>query len=687
MQENHMLENIQVRTKILVTFVAISIIPLTISLFIASVLVERQLESEQRERLEIMSGLVESSLRLAVEDASEIGAGSIKREFLLELFGDNPETRGMEVAVYGPKGITTATRTMSGLALKEILGGSVNQTNIGGESFAVFSRPLDKDHGILVFQNRTGLIAALKSFQKYMFIVAGIVLLAAILFGLGISAHILRPIDFIGSTLKEMGQTGGDLRRDLPVRGKNEISRLAYRLNFFLAGLRKSVINTREMIKDVQDASDKIRQASGKVNEGTHRQSRALEENQQGMEGISESISGIAESTGMLLENSEASSSATMELGATIEQIAGQMEKLFGIVDEVTSSINEMTVTSQQVTDNVNVLASSTESTASSIAEMDASIKEVEENANQTNQLSEAAARDALEGKKAVEETIRGIGEIKEMVDRAAGVIQDLGSQSESIGKILTVIDEVADQTSLLALNAAIIAAQAGEHGRGFAVVANEIRELADRTAVSTREIASIIGNLQTGTGDAIRAMEAGSARVHEEVLRSRGAGEALEKIRASTLKSSEQVRGIVRATQEQSRGSRQITGSINQISAMLGEIASAVRQQTEGAHQLSKAAEVMRDIASQGKVGTGEQTKGSRQISISMDQIRTMVERIDEAIRALNTRSHEVGEAISVIRSIAEENTERTADLDQAVDILSQISTSMENRVSTYQA
>jgi methyl-accepting chemotaxis protein len=208
------------------------------------------------------------------------------------------------------------------------------------------------------------------------------------------------------------------------------------------------------------------------------------------------------------------------------------------------------------------------------------------------------------------------------MVDRAGSVIQDLGNQSKAIGKILTVIDDVADQTSLLALNAAIIAAQAGEHGKGFAVVADEIRELAERTAVSTREIAAIIGNLQTGTAEAVKAMAAGSDRVHQEVARSQVAGEALEKIRSSTLKSTEQVRGIVRATQEQSRGSRQITNSINQVASMLGQIATAIKQQTEGSRQLARAAESMKEIASQVKMSTGEQAKGSRQINTSMEQI-----------------------------------------------------------------
>jgi methyl-accepting chemotaxis protein len=318
---------------------------------------------------------------------------------------------------------------------------------------------------------------------------------------------------------------------------------------------------------------------------------------------------------------------------------------------------------------------------------MDAAIKEIEENAETTSGLSEAAAIDSQKGKEAVDETIRGIGEVREMVDGASKVIRDLGRQSNAIGKILNVIDEVADQTSLLALNAAIIAAQAGDHGKGFAVVADEIRELAERTAVSTREIAGIIGSLQGGVQEAVAVMDASSERVHQEVSRSRVAGEALEKIRNSTLKSTEQVRSIVRATQEQARGSQQITSSINQIASMLGQISSAIKQQTSGTQQLAQAAEAMRSIASHGKLSTSEQAKGSRQINASMENVSLMIERIDEATRQQTEKIRQVLQAVSSLRSVAENNALRASELDQVVDTLTQQTAALGEEVGAFRA
>ncbi|OGR32369.1 MAG: hypothetical protein A2091_00485 [Desulfuromonadales bacterium GWD2_61_12] len=519
--------------------------------------------------------------------------------------------------------------------------------------------------------------------QGGVFALAMAALVAAVVYLL--VRRVKRPLSQVVANLKDIAEGEGDLTRTLEVSNHDEVGEVAETFNRFVARLRDMVQRTRTAATDLVAATERIRSSSRAVSDGARQQRGCLEDSFIALQGINGSVSGIAESTGSLVEAAEESSSATLELGSTIEEIASQMERLFTTIDEVASSIGEMSAASREILENVEVLSSSTEVTASSITELDASIKEIEENAEKTNRFSEEAAQDAQVGKEVVDETIRGIGAVREMVDRAGTAIQELGRQSTAIGKILTVIDEVADQTSLLALNAAIIAAQAGEHGRGFAVVAGEIRQLAERTAVSTREIAAIIGHLQSGTEEAVRAMAAGSDRVHQEAERSKGAGMALEKIRNSTLKAREQVGGIVRATQEQSRGSRQITNSINQVASMLDHISTAIKQQAEGNRQLSYSAEAMKEIAAQGKLSTGEQAKGSRQINQSMERIRSMIERIDAATREQTERSRQVVEAVSNIRRIAEATAVRTAELDQVVDILATQSGILESEVGAF--
>ena len=545
----------------------------------------------------------------------------------------------------------------------------------------------DHNEGMLVAVDLSPLIRARADLNTVLVVILLGVGALAVLIGVAISRGIVRPLNLVVANLQEIAEGEADLTRTLEVSSNDEIGQLACSFNLFLSRLREMVQRTQAVRLDLREAASKIRNSAGEVNRGALDQSKALQECFLAIQGIDQSLSGVAESTGTLVDAAEDSSSATLELGSTIEQIAAQMENLFATVDEVSSSIAEMSVASQQISDNVEVLASSTEVTASSVTEMDVTIKEIEENAERTSRLSEEATRDALDGKTAVDATIAGIGAIREMVDRASATIEELGAKSQDIGRILTVIDEVADQTSLLALNAAIIAAQAGEHGKGFAVVAAEIRDLAQRTAVSTREIGGIIQGLQLGTTEAVVVMKDGSRRVHEEVVRSKAAGAALEKIRSSSLKAGEQVRGIVRATQEQSLGSRQITQSINQVAAMLDQIANAIRQQNLGIRQLAQAAESMRVIASQGKQSTGEQAKGSRQIARSVENIRAMVERIDAATREQTARSCQVVDAMSRVRQIADQNVVRTEELDQVVESLTGQTATLEKEVGSFKA
>ena len=593
----------------------------------------------------------------------------------------------MEVAFFDESGIFDPTsEELAALDLTSVLESSVYEAPINGRLHRIFYNSISgKKRGVLMAMDVADLSAAESRLQQALLVTVIIVGAISILVGLLASAGIVRPLREIVANLREIAAGGGDLTCQLKVRSTDEIGELAECFNGFLTRQREMVGRIRGVTRDLAKANEKVRNSSFEVMEGAVRQSQALEESSKAIEGIDEAAGGIAESTGNLVSSVEESSSATLELGATIEEIASQMEKLFATVDAVSSSINEMSVASQEVAENVGILSSSTEVTVSSMLEMDASIKEIEENAVQTSELASEAAEDARRGMQTVDETIRGIESIRQTVDRASEAIMELGNQSSAIGKILTVIDEVADQTSLLALNAAIIAAQAGEHGRGFAVVAVEIRELAERSAVSTREIGTIITNLQEGTQEAVVAMKAGSEQVYEEVKRSKASGIALEKIRSSTLKAMEQVNGIVRATQEQSRGSRQVTDSMNQVAAMLEQIASAINQQTSGARQLAEGAESMRDIAAHGKQSTSEQAKGSRQINASMEQIRSMISVIDDATRELTKRSHDVVDAVGSVHKVAENNASRTAELDHVVETLTRLTSALEEEVGVF--
>lgn len=599
--------------------------------------------------------------------------------------GHIKEMGGVEVAFLGEQGVIGASHIdFRGIDLSQ----QDNEILLGGKPYLPIVRDLaGTKFKLAIAQDLNSALEAQQSLRNLMVVLIAVVIALVLLAALLFSRALTRPLLEVVDNLKEISQGEADLTRTLKISSNDEVGELAGNFNTFVERLREMVLRIRAAAGDIFTATEKIRRTSEDVSKGTVNQAEALEDSFQAIQGIDESTINVSSSISTLLEAVEISSSATLELGATIEEIVSQVDRLFSTIEEVSSSITEMSASSQEVANNLDNLSSSTEVTASSITEMDASIKEVEETAQHTNKLSEQANLDAEMGKTAVAATISGIQAIRTTVEEASRAIEDLGKQSGEIGKILTVIDDVADQTRLLSLNASIIAAQAGEHGKGFAVVANEIRELAERTAISTQEISAIIRRLQSGTVEAVKAMQVGSDRVREEAERSKIAENALEKLTDSSLRSAEQVKSIVRATQEQSRGSRQITEAVNQVANMLQQISSAVKQQSDGIQQLAQAAESMKDISSQVKLGTGEQAKGSHQISASMENIRNMMQQIDHASKSQSERSRQVVEAVSAVRKIAESNAVRTAELDKVVENLAEQANVLEREIGSFKS
>ena len=236
---------------------------------------------------------------------------------------------------------------------------------------------------------------------------------------------------------------------------------------------------------------------------------------------MSEMISGlrgIADNVELLASNAEESSSSILEMAAANDEVAESMFNLAASVQETAISIEEMTFSVKEVAKNIEALSSTAEETSSAMNEMDISIQQVENNANETAQLSEEVVWAAEGGVDAINQTIEVINLIKNYSADAVEVIKRLGARIRQIGKILSVIDDVAEQTNLLALNAAIIAAQAGEHGKGFAVVADEIKDLAERSGTSTKEIADIIKAVQRESANAVDAVERSSKSVDDGV-------------------------------------------------------------------------------------------------------------------------------------------------------------------------
>src|SRR6266702_3069028 len=198
--------------------------------------------------------------------------------------------------------------------------------------------------------------------------------------------------------------------------------------------------------------------------------------------------------------------------------------------------------------------------------EMSATVREVSHHSNTAAQSAHSAANSARDGGRIVEGVLERMRGIAHSVRESAANIEHLSGRSDEIGRIVGVIDEIANQTSLLALNAAIEAARAGEQGRGFAVVAGEVRRLAERTTNATKEIASVIQNLQSKTEDAVLQMRSGTTAVEQGVQITGQAGDAIQRIICEADKVGTMVAQIASATTQQAAATEEVTASMSQI-------------------------------------------------------------------------------------------------------------------------
>jgi aerotaxis receptor len=253
------------------------------------------------------------------------------------------------------------------------------------------------------------------------------------------------------------------------------------------------------------------------------------------------------------------------ELRAVVGRVSDSSKQLKGSAESLASTIEQTNV-------RVHEQQSQTNQVAAAMHEMSATVQEVARNAAYAAEGTNEARQSADEGRAVVDETIRSIQDVASGVDQAAEVINQLYSNAANISTVVDVIRGIAEQTNLLALNAAIEAARAGEQGRGFAVVADEVRTLAQRTQQSTQEIQDMVERLEVGANDAVKAMKQGTEKTESSVQRATAAGKALADIAAGISKISDMNTQIATAAEEQSAVADEINRNVGVIND-LGQV------------------------------------------------------------------------------------------------------------------
>ncbi len=368
-----------------------------------------------------------------------------------------------------------------------------------------------------------------------------------------ISRGIVHPIRETTEAAESIAAGNFDIT--LQANGKDEVSLLQKALNSMAAELR-------DMVRDL---SQKEQQASSKA-----------EEARQAMKQVQSAKEEADRKTGDLMLAADELESVVSILSSSSEELSAQIEQSSHGAEIQSSRVSE---------------------SATSMEQMEAIVLEVAQNAAQAAETADETKVKAQEGAAVVKSAINGIEAVHKQFTTIKNDIDQLGQQAQSIGQIMDVISDIADQTNLLALNAAIEAARAGEAGRGFAVVADEVRKLAEKTMSATKEVGQAISDIQEGTRRNIESVEQSVVTIQKTTELADQSGRSLEAIVAMVDSTTDQVRSIATAAEEQSSASSEINRNIAEINQISMETATTMRESSDAVVQLSQQAMVIKGL------------------------------------------------------------------------------------------
>ncbi|NQW16510.1 MAG: HAMP domain-containing protein [Chloroflexi bacterium] len=415
----------------------------------------------------------------------------------------------------------------------------------------------------------------------------------------------------------------GDLTRTIEVqietidvKSNDEVGQMASAFNSMGKQLVALGAANTKMVTSLRETITKVNGAATGMASASHELATAANQAGEGTNGIASATQGVASGAAEQSRSVEGANETVGQLATAIDQIARGSQEQALSAEKAAEIVKQVSIASDEVA-----------STAQSATEG-----------------ALAANQAALRGLETVQQTVAGMETISTAVNEASRQIQDLGAQSAEIGKIVAVIDDIAAQTNLLALNAAIEAARAGEQGRGFAVVADEVRSLAERVTDATKEIESLIEGVQTGVDASVNAVSKGAEQVARGSELALESGTSLEEIQKAADQVTEQIHQISAAAEEVSASASEMVSTINNVNEIVQQNTAATQQMSASSVEVTNAVDEIASV-------TEQNSAAAEEVSASTEEVSAQVQQVVDSSSKLSGMAGQLAEVVAQFR------------------------------------